>query len=260
MTITVRLARLARRSLLLLLLVPLTLTSVACSGSGDDAVGTDATTSSAGQTADTDAIPTTADPAAGVMVARTDQDLAVHARRGDADVVQTLPATTEFGSARALMVTAADEEWLEVLLPIRPNDTRGWVRRADVEVRQVTLELRVDLEARTLKVLDAGAEVLSTPVAIGSEEAPTPTGRFSVTDKLVTGEDGGAYGPFALGLSGHSDVLTEFAGGDGQIGIHGTNAPDSIGQAVSHGCIRVPNDIITRLNAILPLGTPVVIT
>jgi hypothetical protein len=250
-TITSRLARLS-----LLLIVPLTLTSVACSGSGGDAGGR-TTTTVAGRTTDTGSTPAT-DPASGVMVARTDQDLAVHADRGGA-VVQTLPATTEFGSARALMVTAADDEWLEVLLPIRPNGTHGWVRRADVEVREVTLELRIDLEARTLKLLDAGAEVLSTPVAIGSEEAPTPTGRFSVTDKLVTGKDGGAYGPFALGLSGHSEVLTEFAGGDGQIGIHGTNAPDSIGQAVSHGCIRVPNDIITRLNGILPLGTPVVI-
>jgi hypothetical protein len=253
--ITSRLARLS-----LLLIVPLTLTSVACSGSDGDAGRAATTTTDADRTTDPESTSPSTDPATGVMVARTDQDLAIHADRGDADVVQTLPATTEFGSARALMVTAADDEWLEVLLPIRPNGTHGWVRRADVEVRQVTLELRIDLEARTLKLLDAGAEVLSTPVAIGSEEAPTPTGRFSVTDKLVTGKDSGAYGPFALGLSGHSDVLTEFAGGDGQIGIHGTNAPESIGQAVSHGCIRVPNDIITRLNDILPLGTPVVIT
>jgi hypothetical protein len=252
-TITSRLARLS-----LLLIVPLTLTTVACSGSGDDA---GRTTTKTDRTTKTDSTSPSTDPAApGVMVARTDKALDIHADRGDTDVVQTLPATTGFGSARALMVTAADDEWLEVLLPIRPNGTHGWVRRADVEVRQVTLELRIDLTARTLTLLDGETEVLSTPVAVGSEEAPTPTGRFSVTDKLETGKDGGAYGPFALGLSGHSEVLTEFAGGDGQIGIHGTNDPDSIGQAVSHGCIRVPNDIITRLNDILPLGTPVVIT
>jgi hypothetical protein len=251
-TITTRLARLS-----LLLIVPLTFTSVACSGSGDDA---GRTTTKTDETTKSDSASSSTDQSTSVMVARTDQELDIHAERGDTDAVQTLPATTEFGSARALMVTAADDEWLEVLLPIRPNGTHGWVRRADVEVRQVTLELRIDLTARTLKLFDAGTEVLSTPVAIGSEEAPTPTGRFSVTDKLVTENDGGAYGPFALGLSGHSEVLTEFAGGDGQIGIHGTNDPDSIGQAVSHGCIRVPNDIITRLNDILPLGTPVVIS
>ena len=64
---------------------------------------------------------------------------------------------------------------------------------------------------------------------------------------------------FALGLSGHSDVLTEFGGGDGQIAIHGTNNPGDIGQDVSHGCVRIVNDAIERLST-LPLGTPVVIS
>ena len=49
---------------------------------------------------------------------------------------------------------------------------------------------------------------------------------------------------FAIGLSGHCNVLTEFAGGDGQIAIHGTNDPGTIGQDVSHGCVRVDNDVI----------------
>jgi lipoprotein-anchoring transpeptidase ErfK/SrfK len=52
-------------------------------------------------------------------------------------------------------------------------------------------------------------------------------------------------------------VLTSFAGGDGVIGIHGTNDPSSIGTDVSHGCIRMSNEGITRLAKVLPLGTPV---
>lgn len=59
------------------------------------------------------------------------------------------------------------------------------------------------------------------------------------------------------GLSGFSNVLTEFNGGDGVIGIHGTNDPSSIGRDVSHGCIRMSNTGITTLAATLPLGTPV---
>ena len=62
------------------------------------------------------------------------------------------------------------------------------------------------------------------------------------------------YGPFAFGLSGFSDVHMDFAGGEGVIGIHGTNDPASIGTRVSNGCIRVPNDVITDLAARLPLG------
>ena len=43
------------------------------------------------------------------------------------------------------------------------------------------------------------------------------------------------------------------------VGIHGTNHPELIGRDVSSGCIRMHNDAITKLRAILPLGTPVTI-
>ena len=61
------------------------------------------------------------------------------------------------------------------------------------------------------------------------------------------------------GLSGFSNVLTSFNGGQGVIGIHGTNAPEALGSDVSSGCIRMHNDAITRLvqEIGLPLGTPV---
>jgi hypothetical protein len=252
-------ARLSYRSLLVVL--ALTLVGGACSGSKSESTERTTTTTTAAPDPGGESSDTTAGTEdSGVTVARTDQELDIHPAQGDDSVSQTLPATTGFGSARALMVTATEGDWLEVLLPVRPNGSTGWIRRADVELRQVDLELRVDLNARTLTLLDGGAEVLSTPVAIGSSDNPTPTGRFSITDKLVTDDAGSAYGPYALGLSGFSDVLTEFAGGDGQVGIHGTNDPSSIGNAVSHGCVRVPNDVITQLNELLPLGTPVQIT
>jgi lipoprotein-anchoring transpeptidase ErfK/SrfK len=55
-------------------------------------------------------------------------------------------------------------------------------------------------------------------------------------------------------------VLRHFAGGPGQLGLHGTNDPSSIGHSVTHGCIRVPNRVITDLARRLPLGTPLVVT
>jgi len=70
----------------------------------------------------------------------------------------------------------------------------------------------------------------------------------------------GPYGPYAYGLSGFSNVLDEFKGGDGVIGIHGTNEPGAIGTDVSHGCIRLRNEAILELVPVLPLGTPVHIT
>lgn len=197
-------------------------------------------------------------------VARALGELAVHETPRDASPTTTLPATTSFGTPTVALVTDASaggaDGWLEVLLPVRPNGATGWIRVDDVDLRQVSLEVQVDLQSRELTVLDEGEVLLTTPTAIGDPDHPTPTGRFYVTDKLQTPDPEGAYGPYAIGLSAHSDVLTEFAGGDGQVGIHGTNDPASIGNDVSHGCMRVSNDVIEELAHLLPLGTPVTIS
>ena len=87
---------------------------------------------------------------------------------------------------------------------------------------------------------------------------PTPTGASYITELLDTGNPNGTYGPYAFGLALHSETLTEFGGGDGQVGIHGTNTPRLIGQRVSHGCVRLNNDDMRRLVDLkLALGTPV---
>ena len=52
-------------------------------------------------------------------------------------------------------------------------------------------------------------------------------------------------------------MLANFAGGDGVIGIHGTNDASALGHDVSHGCIRMSNEGITKLARTLPLGVPV---
>lgn len=261
-------ARRRFRAVALAVLVALSaLGSAACSSGADAGDPAAAPTTAATSVADDrPTIPDAADEASAAPVARTVRsttDLAVHADPADPEPTRVLPATTEFGSALALLVTQEGTGertgWYEVLLPGRPNGATGWVRAAEVTVHDPPYEVRVDLAARTLVVLEHGEPVLSTPVAIGASDNPTPTGRFSLTDKLDTGDPAGAYGPFALGLSGRSEVLTEFAGGDGQIGIHGTNDPASIGAAVSHGCVRVPNDVVATLSDMLPLGTPVTV-
>ncbi len=68
------------------------------------------------------------------------------------------------------------------------------------------------------------------------------------------------YGPFALALNGHSDTYATFNGGDARIVSHGTDAPGTIGQAASHGCVRLPNETISELAQRIPIGTPVFIS
>jgi lipoprotein-anchoring transpeptidase ErfK/SrfK len=74
---------------------------------------------------------------------------------------------------------------------------------------------------------------------------------------LQTPDPKSVYGPYAYGLSAHSEVLTEFSGGDAEVGVHGNNDASVLGKNVTHGCVRMDNDQITKLSKVLPLGTPV---
>jgi lipoprotein-anchoring transpeptidase ErfK/SrfK len=141
---------------------------------------------------------------------------------------------------------------------MRPNGMVGYVRPGAVWVEAVRTRIAIDLSRRELSFYRSGRLVLTTPVAVGSSATPTPVGRFYVNQKLIPGNPYGAYGPAALGVSAFSDVLTGWAQG-GPIGIHGTNAPWSIGRAVSNGCIRVPNATLQKIFDAAHRGTPVII-
>lgn len=193
------------------------------------------------------------------LVARAEGTVPVFDTPAATDPVRTLPAQTPFESPTVLLVQRQQDGWLKVLLPGRPNGGTGWVEAADVELREVDYEVRVDLKAGELTVLERGKVLVQTAAGHGRPEYPTPTGTFFVTDKLETPNPGGPYGPFALGLSARSEVLTQFMGGEGQIGLHGTNEPDTLGKGTSHGCVRVANEVIEQLADLLPLGTPVTV-
>lgn len=176
--------------------------------------------------------------------------------------------TTEAGAPTTFAIVGNPQEpdptrpgWIRVVLPTRPNGGTGWVRADTVQVTKTTFRVFIDLTSRRLRVEDDGHSVLDEPVAIGTTQNPTPKGATFVTELIENLEPGGAYGPYAFGLALHSDTLTEFNGGPGQVGVHGTNEPDKIGQAVSHGCIRLSNENVRKLvDLALPLGVPVIIT
>jgi lipoprotein-anchoring transpeptidase ErfK/SrfK len=152
-------------------------------------------------------------------------------------------------------------DWVEVLLPTRPNGSTGWVTRSSIAITQTPFKVFVELEARRLRVERGGVQAFTAEIAVGTADNPTPTGGTYVTELIENIEPAGAYGPFAFGLALHSDTLTEFNGGPGQVGIHGTNTPAKIGQAVSHGCVRLRNeDIRAVVDLDLPLGVPVFIS
>jgi lipoprotein-anchoring transpeptidase ErfK/SrfK len=147
--------------------------------------------------------------------------------------------------------------WLHVALRTRPNESTGWIRTADVGLDTHTWSIDINLSEHWATVYDAAEVFVSTSVVTGTDASPTPEGDSFVAEGVWTGAPGGVYGPYIYGLSSHSDVYTEFGGGDGQIGLHGTNQPGLLGTSASHGCVRFPNAVILRLANSLPMGVPV---
>ncbi|HEX6311528.1 MAG TPA: L,D-transpeptidase [Acidimicrobiia bacterium] len=156
-----------------------------------------------------------------------------------------------------LVEETRDDGWVRVLLPERPNGTSGWVRAGDFTFADTQYHITVELGLHQITVANGEEVILQEPVAIGKPSTPTPPGRYYIRVLLQSPDPDSVYGPFAYGLSAHSDVLTEFNGGDGEVGIHGNNDASVLGQSVSAGCVRMSNEGITRLTQLLPLGTPV---
>ena len=116
----------------------------------------------------------------------------------------------------------------------------------------------VDLDSFCLTVEAHGWYVHRYSVGIGADNG-TPTGKFRIEEKLenptwynpdggvVDADDpGNPLGEFWLGLGDH-------------IGIHGTIDPDSIGQAVSRGCIHLDDGDIDDVFGLLSVGSKVLI-
>jgi lipoprotein-anchoring transpeptidase ErfK/SrfK len=149
--------------------------------------------------------------------------------------------------------------WLHVLLPTRPNGSAAWVPAGNVSVYPVNARIDVDLSARRVSVYRWGKLAFRTSVAVGASATPTPVGRFYVDERFRLANANGPFGVAALGISAHSDALKDWVQG-GPVALHGTDDPSSIGRAVSHGCVRLPNAVMTRVFTVAPAGTPVVIS
>lgn len=165
--------------------------------------------------------------------------------RSDGQFQIVLALTSRRGADGAL--------WYRLSLPGHPNGARGWIRADTAEVRPVTNRVVVRLAARRLEVrrIRDGKLMLRSVAAVGAYGSETPRGRsFYVQSAFVPTDP--FYGTFALETTAFARV-TDWP--TNVVGIHGTNLPALLGQAVSHGCVRVPNDVATRLRRLAPLGT-----
>lgn len=170
---------------------------------------------------------------------------------------QTLGNPTSEGVPLVFLVEQRRGDWLRVQLPVRPNESSGWVRASDVSVRSVSNHIVVEVAKRKLSAFSGSQLLMQTPVGVGTSKTPTPTGDFYVD--ISVRNPGGAYGRHMLSVAGFSNVLKTFGRGVGQVAIHGTNNPASVGQFSSNGCMRLSNDAVLQLAGLAPTGTPVFI-
>jgi lipoprotein-anchoring transpeptidase ErfK/SrfK len=146
--------------------------------------------------------------------------------------------------------------WYRISVPMRPNGTTGWIPAASVSLSPTVSLIVVHRTSRTIDVYWHGRHALHASVAVGAPGRETPLGHYYVQARFVP--DDSFLGVFAVETSAYSK-LTEWPGG-GVVGIHGTSMPQLLGQAVSHGCVRVSNQTAAVLRRFAPLGTPIWIT
>jgi L,D-transpeptidase catalytic domain len=185
-------------------------------------------------------------------------DLTIYRGPRSGKGILTLTNPTVAHSSLILLVKQRRAAWVQIYVPSRPNGSLGWVRTGAVSLLRDPWKVLVRLRSHRLVVIRADRVIRTLPIAVGKPSTPTPTGEFFITELLKQPDPGGVYGPYAFGTSAYSDVLTHFGnGGNGQIGIHGTDQPWVIGTSASHGCIRLYNRDIVWLSQHIPLGTPV---
>ncbi|MFI0444065.1 L,D-transpeptidase [Actinomadura sp. 6N118] len=187
-------------------------------------------------------------------VVRPKAPLPVSAQPGGPALV-TLP-DKQLGGPTWVPVVESRPGWNRVLLPSRPNRVTGWIPGAadKVETARSTHAVKVDVSDRRLTLTESGRKVGSWTVAVGEAKTPTPTGRTFLLALLAPPK--ATYSPLILPVGAHSQTLDTFGGGPGTVAFHGWPHKDVFGKAVTHGCVRVPADALTRLSK-APLGTPV---
>ena len=140
-------------------------------------------------------------------------------------------------------------------------------------------ELVLDRRRRLLLVIDSGQELRRFPVAVGRPGWETPVGQFEVIERVInpvwkhpaTGQlvPAGPENPLGSrwigfhrdcngrrGFNGRSALTVK---GCATMGFHGTPNRRSVGQAVSHGCVRLYDEQVRELFELVSMGTPVIV-
>ena len=124
----------------------------------------------------------------------------------------------------------------------KKNNTKSQNQKAN------PYKITIQTAKKKLTLYKNGTVINTYDIAVGKSNTPTPKGTYKIVEKAEN--PGGPFGSRWLGLSVPG----------GHYGIHGTNNPDSIGESISHGCIRMNNESVKALYKVVEIGTPVEIS
>jgi hypothetical protein len=194
------------------------------------------------------------EPGSGNLVAYVKRGGIALRSRPNGRAVGTLGTRTVYGSPLAVPVVRRRGSWLGVVSAAMPNGRIGWIDAASgsLSFGRVRIELEADLSRQLLRVWANGRVVRRMRVGIGRAGSRTPTGRFSITDKLRGRDYGSYYGCCILALSGHQTHVPRGWTGGARLAIHG-GAPG----AVSAGCLHAGPRDLRYLMRVVALGTQV---
>ncbi|SKB13137.1 conserved exported hypothetical protein [Planktothrix sp. PCC 11201] len=170
---------------------------------------------------------------------------------------QTAPATETLSAASSTPMPIIPSQSLNPMVP--PLDNPGLFLPSLEQPKRVILRLG----QRRVYLYQGEQVIASYPVAVGKEGWETPTGNFKVMQKIEnpvwqdpwTGEVRSPGPNTALGLR----WIGFWTDGKDSIGFHGTPTVNSIGQAASHGCVRMRNEDVVALFEQVDVGTPVIV-
>jgi lipoprotein-anchoring transpeptidase ErfK/SrfK len=142
---------------------------------------------------------------------------------------------------------------------LQPEAKLTAVMRSPAKAPAKRKRIVVSISERRLAVVQKAGVVKSYPIAVGADTSPSPTGQFKIVNKVT---DPTYYSPGIIITPGPANPLgTRWLGLDKeQYGIHGTNEPESIGQAASHGCIRMAKTDVKELFSLAGIGDTVEIS
>lgn len=174
-----------------------------------------------------------------------------------------------FGSAVVLFSAARPEPKLHELIPKKPTPKPNVESIARIKpvltkaIAAMSSRIVVDLSDAKVYSYWGDRTIATYRVAVGQPGWETPTGTFKVIQmqrnpvwkQPITGEliPTGPKNPLG------DRWISFWSDGQHQIGFHGTNDEKLVGQAISHGCLRMRNADIRALYQQVGIGTPVIV-